>query len=108
MATMKYQDTQKLIRLGFHRGRTGDNWTRHFAASRDASTILLVRNTAVGYEYRTAVVNPTQDEGVEQWMDAKHTRRAIRSMRKSDRVWRKAQRALEGGVVRRAVRRVLW
>ena len=106
MTMMKENDVKKLTRLGFRQGRTPNNWTRQFKTGGDAKTVLVVRDTVVGYEYRFGLVNLTQLEGEEQWLDASDMRRAIGSIQSAVQFWKKARHALEGGFARRAFRRV--
>lgn len=105
MAVMKWKDAQKLIRLGFREKENGDYW-RPFSAGGNVKTILLVRDTVVGYEYRAAVANSSQKKGQEQWFDAQDIAEAIFLLLEARRVWKKARRALEGGLARRTLRRI--
>ena len=107
MAMMKEEAVKKLTQLGFTQGRTPNNWVRQFKTGGDAKAVLVVRDTAVGFEYRCGLVNPTQAEGEEQWFDAADMRLAIGSMQLAVQFWKEARHALEGGGVRRAFRRVV-
>ena len=108
MATIKWKDAQKLIRLGFKAAEKGDHWCRPFKAGGNVKTILLVRDTVVGYEYRVTVANPSQQKGEEQWFDGRDIPDSIHTLLEAKRAWKQARRALEGGLARRTLRRICW
>src|SRR5688572_26715601 len=108
MAVMKWKDAQKLIRLGFKESEDGERLTRHFHIFGEVKTVLFVRDTVVGYEYRVSVINPSQKKGKEQWFHARYIVQAILSLLRAWCVWIMARRALEGGLARRTVRRIMW
>lgn len=107
MAVMQWKHAQILSGFGFKEALDGDHWTRHFNAGH-VKTILLVRDTVVGFEYRFSVANPSQKKGKEQWMDLAYIPRAILTLFQALFVGLKTRRALEGGLARRTLRRIGW
>lgn len=108
MAAMKWKDAQELIRLGFKQVEDRDHWTRHFNEDGKVKTVLLVRETVVGYEYRVTVANTSQRKGTEQWFHARDIGEALVALLEAMYLWTKARRALEGGLARRLLRRICW
>jgi hypothetical protein len=87
---------------------TERGWSRRFGHERDGVTALLyVKKTVVGFEYRVTLSNANKPKDHVQWFDAEELRKVKRTLGEMTPVWKKARRALEGGLARRALRKLI-
>lgn len=108
------KELKMLKQMGFHASSdngklsvpfTERGWSRRFG--RDPVTALLyVRKTAIGFEYRVTLSNAYKAKDHVQWFDAEELRKVQRALGEMTPVWKKARRALEGGLARRLLRKL--
>lgn len=112
--TLNGSELNVLRKMGFHASSdngklsvpfTERGWSRRFG--RDPVTALLyVRKTAIGFEYRVTLSNAHKAKDHAQWFDAEELRKVKQALGEMTPVWKKARRALEGGLARRAMRKL--
>ena len=113
--TMTEREMKALRRLRFGPSKREDqadlpeaarSWSRRFGNSRRVSTVLTVRKSSNRFVYRVGILDSGTDKGREQWFNADSVFPVLFQLLKVRGVWKQARRGLEGGPVRRTLRRL--
>ena len=109
---MNKNEASVLRKLGFH--VSNDNgkqhlpweakgWSRRFGRGL-VTTVLYVRKSAIGFEYRIIVSDKDTAKDTLQCFNAEELRQVRKQFRNAERLWKKARRGLEGTLARRTLR----
>ena len=105
----KAQQAQKVVMAGAGIGyvlpaeEKADAWTDKFDSG-PVRVLLYVEKCPIRNSFRILVANKGARRDEEQWIPAEKISDAIKCLLDADKVYKKAKRHLEGGILRRVIR----